>query len=265
MRQRERFFLVFFIFILISVVIFLLSTGGHLKFASSLLEKIASPVGRSAYSAFHKLPFVSENEQAKKMNDKNLSLIAQLSEIEKLKRENSALLDQFQTAKPKSKNILPANIVGVPSFIPGITTPANFILDKGHEDKVKVGYGVVLKNNLIGKVIKTSSHLSKVEIIVNSSSSFTAKTKRDVLGVIKGDGKAMIFSNVLLSENIKVGDLVTTKGDMTLEGIGYPQDLIIGKIKSIDKNPSELFQKARVESFLDFNKLSTVFIILADE
>lgn len=265
MRQRERFFLVFFIFIFLSLIILLLSFGGHLKIASTVLEKIASPVGRGVYAAFHKLPFVSENEQTKKLKDKNLSTVVLLAEIEKLKKENSALRDQFQTPMPKSINILSANIVGVPSFIPGVTTPANFILDKGYEDKVRVGYGVVLKNHLIGRVVKTSPRLSKVELIVNSSSSFTAKTKEDVLGVIKGDGKAMTFSNVLLSENIKVGDLVTTKGDMIMEGIGYPPDLIIGKIKSIDKNPSSLFQKARVESFLDFNKLSIVFIILATE
>ena len=242
----------------------ILSLWGHLKFASLLLEKTVTPLGKGVYTAFHKLPFLSENEEVQKLADINLTLVAQLSEIEKLKKENSALRDQFQTPTPESYTLLPANIVGVPSFIPGITTPANFILDKGREDKVKVGYGVVLKDNLIGKVVKTSSSLAKVEIIVNNSSSFTAKTG-DVLGVIKGEGKTMTLGNVLLSENIKTGDLVTTKGDMTLEGIGYPPNLIIGKIVSIDKNPSELFQKARVESFVNFNKLSIVFIILAAE
>lgn len=265
MRQRERFLFVFFIFILISIVIFLLSLGGNLKFASSILEKLASPIGGTIFTVFHKLPFISESEQTKKLKDKNLNLAVLLLEIEKLKKENSALRDQFQTPKPKSDNLMPANIIGSHGFIPGITTPSNFILDKGELDFAKVGEAVVYKNNLIGKVAKTSSRLSRVEIIVNSSSSFTAKTQGDVLGVIKGDGKAMTFSNVLLSENIKVGDLVTTKGDITIEGIGYPQDLIIGKIISIDKNPSSLFQKARVESFVNFNKLFMVFIIMTNE
>lgn len=264
MRQRERFFLVFFIFILISVVILIFSLAGRLKFASSILEKIASPIGGGLYSIFHNLPFVSESVQTKKLKDTNLDLINQFSEIERLKKENSALRDQFQTPNPKNYSLMPANIIGSPSFIPGITTPSNFILDKGASDNIKIGYAVIFKNNLIGKVVQISSHLSKVELIVNNSSSFTAKTENGALGVIKGDGRGMTFENVLLSENIKVGDIVTSKGDVNFRGIGYPPDLIVGKIQAIDKNPSSLFQKARVESFVDFNKLLMVFILLGD-
>jgi len=265
MRQRERFFFVFFVFILISVVIFLLSLGGHLKLVASILEKRTSQIQGITFSIFHKLPVVSESVKTKKQKDTNLDLIKQLLEIEKLKKENSALRDQFQTPNPKSYNLLPAQIIGAPSFIPGITIPTNFILDKGEEDKVKVGYTVVFKNNLIGKVVKMSPNLAKVELIVNNSSSFTAKTQNGSLGVTKGDGKTMILDNVLLSDNIKVGDIVTTKGDIDLKGIGYPSDLIVGKIMSVDKNPSALWQKARVESFVDFNKLSAVFIIVVVE
>lgn len=262
MRQRERFLFVFFIFILISIVIFLLSLGGNLKFSSSILEKLASPIGGTIFTVFHRLPFISESEQTKKLKDKNLNLAVLLLEIEKLKKENSALRDQFQTPKPKSYSLLPANIIGAPSFIPGVTTPTNFILDKGQQDKVQIGHAVLFKNNLIGKIIETSSNLSKVELIVNNNSLLTAKTKGGAVGVIKGDGKAMTLDNVLLSENIKVGDIVTTKGDITLKRIGYPPDLIVGKIMSVDKNPSSLFQKARVESFVNLNKLYMVFILM---
>lgn len=265
MRQRERFFLVFFIFTFVSLIILALSLGGHFKIASELLEKTVSPLARGVYTVFHKLPFVSESVQTRKLKDTNLNLTNQLLAIEKLKKENSALLDQFQTPKPKSYNLMPAQIIGAPGFIPGITIPTNFILDKGREDKVKVGLGVVFKNNLIGKVIQISSNLSKAEVIVNNSSSFTAKTQNGALGIIKGDGKTMTLDNVLLSESIKVGDIVLTKGDITFTGTGYPSDLIVGKIMSIDKNPSSLFQKARVESFVDFNKLFMVFIIMANE
>ena len=240
----------------------LLSLGGHLKIASLLLEKIASPVGSVVYSVFHKLPFVSEDQQTKKLTDKNLSVVVQLSEIQKLKKENSALRDQFQTSEPKSYSLLPASIIGAPSFIPGVTTPTNFIVDKGQQDKVKIGHAVLFKNNLVGKIIETSSNLSKVELIVNNNSLLTAKTQEGAVGVIKGDGRGMTLDNVLLSENIKVGDLVTTKGDIIFNGLGYPQDLIVGKIMSVDKNPSSLFQKARVESFVNLNKLYMVFIIM---
>lgn len=70
----------------------------------------------------------------------------------------------------------------------------------------------------------------------------------------------MILDNVLLSETLKVGDVVLTNGDIDQNGKGLPPDLIVGKITSVDKNPSALFQKADVVSFVDFSKLSTLFV-----
>jgi cell shape-determining protein MreC len=56
--------------------------------------------------------------------------------------------------------------------------------------------------------------------------------------------------------------LVLTNGDVGLNGSGFPPDLIVGKITSIEKKPSALFQKAEVESFLDFSKITAVFVII---
>jgi rod shape-determining protein MreC len=159
--------------------------------------------------------------------------------------------------------LLPANIVGAPSFIPGISTPETFIIDKGTSDGVKVGDAVVYKNNLLGKISKISDSLSEVTLVTNTSSSFTAKTSSSqALGVIKGQGGGqMILDNVLLSDNLKPSDLVLTNGDTNLSGKGYPPDLVVGKIVSVDKKASSLFQRAEVSSFIDFAKITTVFVI----
>ena len=71
----------------------------------------------------------------------------------------------------------------------------------------------------------------------------------------------MILDNVLLTENLKNGDLVLTKGDVNLNGEGFLPGLIVGKIISVEKSPSALFQKAQVEGLVDVTKLSTVFVI----
>ena len=81
-------------------------------------------------------------------------------------------------------------------------------------------------------------------------------------GLIKGQGNGQIvLDNVLLSEKIENGDLVVTGGTKDIEGIGLPPDLVIGKIYALQKNPSALFQKAEVKSFIDSVQLSTLFII----
>jgi len=262
MRRQGRFLLVFFVLLFGSLVILIISLGGGLITGFPILEKAASPIGVRTYSVFHKLLFSLQSKETRRIRNKKLDVVSMQLEIERLKKENAALKDQFQTVNPKSFDLLPAKIVGSPGFIPGITTPVDLIVDKGERDGVRKGDTVVFKNNLVGKIAKISSYLAKVELIFNSSSSFTVKTMaKSVAGIVKGNGNEIILNNVLPSEEIEVGDIVITKGDMNLAGIGYPPDLVVGEILSIDKNPSNLFQKAKLESFLDFKKLDMVFIL----
>ena len=161
---------------------------------------------------------------------------------------------------------MPSKIVGAPGFIPGVTTPANFILDKGAKDNVEVGDSVVVKNNLIGKVSKVSSRLSKVDVITNSSIVLSAKTISGAIGVVKGGASDKItLDNVLPSQNLKIDELVLTKGDVDIAGSGIPADLVIGKIQSIEKVPTNIFQRAEVKSLINLTKLSIVFIVILPE
>lgn len=227
------------------------------------LEKTTSFVPKTVYGLFQTPPFVYEGKEIERLKRENLELVSKLVDQKKLEEENAALLSQFQTQDVRVDNLLPARIVGAPGFIPGVTTPPNLIVDKGEKDNVKVGQSVVFKNNLIGKVIKVSYYLSKVELVTNTSFAFPIETENGASGIVRGRGEdKMTLDNVLPSENLKIGDLVLTKGDMNIEGIGIPRNLIVGKIQSIEKVPTAIFQKAEVKSLIDFNKLLIVFILL---
>lgn len=259
MRKSNSFFLAFFVFLLISVLIFGLSKFGILNPISSILQKIASPVQGLTYNATN---FLGTGDKIKKLENENLLLTSMLSDQKKLKDNNSALSDQFQTATPKSITLVSANIIGAPSFIPGISPAEFFIIDKGTADGVSIGQAVIYKNNLVGKITKTNSFLAEVTLITNLKSSFTAKSSANALGVVKGQGAgSLILDNVLLSDQLKPSDLVFTNGDVNLSGVGFPPDLVVGKIAAIDKKASSLFQRADIVSFLDFSKMTTVFVI----
>lgn len=264
MQKKGKFFLSFFIFLLLSIVVLGLSFSGKLSGTLPFLEKTTSFVPKTVYSLFQSLPFVSEGERIKRLKSENLELVAKLAEQEKLLKENAALLSQFQTQETKAYDLLVAEVVGAPGFIPGVTTPSNLILDKGEKDNVKVGNSVVSKNNLIGKVTKVSYFLSKVDLVIHPSVVFPVETINGATGIVKGgEGNKMTLDNVLPSENLKIGDLVLTKGDVDINGIGTAPNLIVGEIKSIEKIPTALFQRAEIKSLLDFNRLSIVFIVVA--
>lgn len=264
MKRKENILPAFFVFLVLSFLFLGLSKVGILNPVSSVFQKIIVPFQSATYTVFNSVTLLGTNVRLKKLETENLTLISMLSDQKKLERENSALSDQFQVSSPNSNTLLSANIVGAPSFIPGVSTPETFIIDKGTQDGVKIGEAAIYKNNLLGKITKSNDSLSEVTLVTNSSMSFTAKTSSsEVLGVIKGQGGGdMILDNVLLSDNLKPLDLILTNGDTSLNGSGYPPNLVVGKIVSVDKKASSLFQRAEVSSFIDFSKITTVFIIV---
>jgi rod shape-determining protein MreC len=148
-------------------------------------------------------------------------------------------------------------------FIPGYPLPDEITIDKGKGDGVMEGQVVVVKNNVIGRVEKTSEHISLVELLTKENVSLTAVTSETgALGVAKGQGEGgLIIDNVLLSESLKVGDLVLSKGSVDGSGRGAPPNLVIGKIHSVEKKASALFQTAKLDSLIKITNISTVFIL----
>jgi rod shape-determining protein MreC len=264
MKRKSNFLPAFVVVFFLCVLILVLNSLGSLKSISSFFEKEASSIQLITFRIFQKLPFVSEDTRIKELEDKNLEFLSKISDYEKVKRENQALSDQFQTAYPQSTELLKVNIIGASAFVPGVSIPDIFVVDRGAKNNLKVGMAIVIKDNLVGIISKVSENLSEVNTVNNALVSFTAKTEGGVVGIIKRE-EGLTLDNILLSENLSKGELVLTKGDVDSNGVGIPPNLIVGKIISIEKKPSELFQKAKVESFVDFVHLSTVFVYVENK
>ena len=227
------------------------------------LEKTTSFAPKTVYGWFQNLPFIPKDKEIEKLKNENLELVSKLLDQEKLMKENAALLSQFQTEGLGNDSLLPAQIVGAPGFVPGVTEPEEIILNKGERDNVRVGSGVVFQNNLVGKITKVSYYLSKADLVTNPSIALPVQTFSGVLGVVRGEGEDKItLENVLPSEHLKIDDLILTKGDLDINGIGIPPNLVVGRIESIEKIPAAIFQKAELKSLLDFDRLSVVFIVV---
>jgi rod shape-determining protein MreC len=57
--------------------------------------------------------------------------------------------------------------------------------------------------------------------------------------------------------SVQVGDLVLTSG----LGGGYPPNLLIGQISGLRSRDQDLFQRATVQSVVDFSQLEIVLVI----
>jgi rod shape-determining protein MreC len=191
-------------------------------------------------------------QQLQQENDQLRSQLAQMQEVQK---DNQALHDQFITSNPSPHKLLPVEVIG--------DQQNALLIDNGEQEGIHTGDVVVVKDNLIGKVSETTPHISLVMLLSDPSTSFTAETaKTSARGIVKAqDGGNSIFDNVVLTDKLETNDVVMTKGGLDGHGKGYPPDLIVGKIVSVDKQASSLFQSARIQSLVDISQLRMVFVM----
>ncbi|HVF69867.1 MAG TPA: rod shape-determining protein MreC [Xanthomonadales bacterium] len=252
MQKKKNFFPTFLILLTLSILLIILSRAGYLNGLNSILERGTVPLQRLVFGVISGPQNLSDADRLRAENSKILS---ELMKQKELIRENQALRDQFRTANPSPQKLLPAHVVG--------QKIDQIIIDRGSDDGVEKGDIVVFKDNLVGKISKSSARISVVDLPVSQNIFLTAKVlNSSTQGAVKGGENGIILDNVVLSEKLEKGELVVTKGDVNEEGVGFPPDLIIGKIISVNKKASNLFQTAEVKSLLDFSKIEMVFVII---
>lgn len=257
MQKSFGFFLVFiFLLSFSSALVFLFRNNAQVP-GGGVFNDIFSPVRRSVVG------MVTKDEKESSLQQENDKLRKELLDQQKSMADLKALRDQFETQKIRSNTLLPAAIVGMKGFVPGVSLPEGLILARGSQDGVRVGQVVVYQDNVIGKIGKTTETTALVNLLYSENSTINAKTLHtNAIGLIRGLGQGvMSMEGVVLSEKLEKGDEVLTKGDEDLDKTGYPPDLVIGKIVSVDKKASNLFQTAQVESLVPITKLTTVFIM----
>lgn len=258
MQKRTSILPIGLFFLIISIVFFSLHQQ---RFVFLTLETVVQPLQKMVYSTVMHFGGFKKGEKQK---EKEIDKVLLVSHQAVVGREMQALRDQFETTNPSSQQLLPAHVIGLVGYIPGISRPTGMIVDKGETDKVVSGLAVVYKNNLVGQVTRVTKRRSEIALLTKNDLSFTGKTLKDnVNGLVRIESSEIFFKNVLLSDKIVKTDIVVTKGDQDVSGKGFPPDIVVGKITAIDKKPSALFQSAKLESFLDPLILNTVFIFLS--
>lgn len=250
---------VFFLFLSFFLYTLSFTSVGH--FLTGLLDTAVKPVRLTLFSAY--AAGKGELSELQKLREENAELTAQLAKFQSQAKEMQALRDQFQTTMPQSSDLLPAKIIGLKAFLPGISLPEQIIIDKGVKDGVKTNDALVYKNNLIGKIVIANDHVSLVDLVFKKGFSVTATTTgTNALGIGKGQGQGdVLLDNVVLSDNLTKGDIVVTKGSTDSDESGIPPNLVIGKIMSVDKKASNLFQTAEVQPLVDITRIATLFVV----
>jgi len=133
------------------------------------------------------------------------------------------------------------------------------ILDKGTEDGIKEGMGVITSKGVIGIISVCDQHYCKVKSLLDPDIKVSGKLLKDNnLGLVSWGGQRP--SRVNMTElpthtEIAVGDTIVTSGYSAL----FPQGIPIGKVHSSKSDGVSVM--AVLELFENFHSLQYVYIV----
>ncbi|MBA4422575.1 MAG: rod shape-determining protein MreC [Syntrophus sp. (in: bacteria)] len=136
------------------------------------------------------------------------------------------------------------------------------LINKGTAEGLRVGLPVLADQGVVGRIIETSWHASRVLLMIDENSNIDALIQRSrAQGILQGAGPAGCnLKYISRVEDIQAGDVVLTSG---LAGV-FPKGLLLGVVTGASRREGGLFQKIDVSPAVDFSKLEDVLALIFD-
>lgn len=252
-RKKIIYTLIFLIFL--SIVIFIFKNSPPIQFTQGVVQDVFMVPKSFFYSIGKNEKKESEADLKKQIRNLEQKIIG----FEIMKSDNNALKSQFATSGETTQSMVAARIIGSQG---DSSKPHQFIINVGSNKGIKKSMTVVFEKYLVGKIDEVTKNYSVVATPYNPKFQVLAKLPdTNANGIVIGRSDLMLFDGVIITDLLKNGGVVVTKGEVDKNGVGVVPDIIIGKISSISKRETAPFQSAQLSPLIIYNKLTTVFVI----
>lgn len=251
LRLIQRFHLTF-LFILLEAVALLLLVN-HNNYQRTRFYNSGNIV---AGSIFEKASTLNDYFNLKNINT---DLAAENTMLKNL------ILHQIKTPADSaisfSDSLIGENFRFVPARVINISVNKlrNYItLNKGSQDGIKPEMGIIAPRGVVGKVVQCSDHYSVVIPIINPQLRISTKiAKNGFFGSLVWDGydpRYAYLEEIPYHVPLEVGDKLITSG---FSGT-FPEGIVVGFVKEVERVTGENFYNIRVELSVDFHNISHV-------
>lgn len=267
LREHKIFSTVVAIIIVLVIIIFAsFASGGGSNVLGDSFRTIINTIEKPFVSAgnsikenvtgiFSYKKLQEENDKLREENEKlkenNNNLALQKSELEQLKDLSESF--DFEPFK-ETGSAIAANIIAVDNSMAYST----FTVDVGKNKGIKVGSIVVDGNGLVGEVKKVEADTAKIESIlsINKNVSFIVRNKKNVSGIVHGDGNRQLEGYLLNSNaNAVEGDIIVTTGRGK-----YPKGIVIGKLDKVEFDNNTQLKEIKVRPTAKITSMQKVAI-----
>ena len=252
------------VLVLIVIGILVLALGGYL---APLSRYILSPIVSAQtwlsirFQAIQN--YIDAPQDLARLQQRNAELEAEVSrlqtEIIELKQQITqtrvleALVD-FARVNPENQYVA-AQVIG--------RDPSPFlqyvIINRGSDDGLRRGMPVVTQQGLVGRVEAVTAGAARVQLITDAGSNVNVNLEPSkARAVLQGDVTGELSLDMISqSAQVNIGDLVLTSG----LGGNFPANILIGQVSNVRSRDNDLFQRAAVQSSIDFSQLEIVLVI----
>jgi rod shape-determining protein MreC len=196
------------------------------------------------------------------VRQENERLLAELARVKadqarmaELEQENRHLTELLELREVLGVDAIAASVIG--SDATGLSH--TLVLGQGSSSGLKPGMAVLSNEGVVGRIVATSPHASRVLLIDDHNSALDGLDQRSrARGIVAGvvdDG--VIMKYVDRSEDIKTFDTIVTSG---LDGI-FPRGLLVGTVSGVHREGPGLFLTVQLAAAVHFRELEQVLVV----
>lgn len=174
---------------------------------------------------------------------------AQLSQLDQLKVENEKLRELLNSSdRTLEPVVITSPILSLAQ--PAVGLPAS----QEAAEIVTSGSPVLVQNTLVGLIGRLGQSIAYVDLLRQKEvHPILAETNTGVQGIVQGDGRRVLFTEVPIEAELEAGQRIVTSGQ---EGIN--KGLYIGEIQSIQSGASAAVKTAVVQQYVSFYEADVV-------
>lgn len=170
-------------------------------------------------------------------------------------RENARYRRLLEFRAQADWKVIPAEVIGreLGPWSRGL------LLDKGTEAGIRQGMAVLTSVGLVGRISEAGSNSSRVALLTDPHFRVMGRLpETSVAGLVSGGPSGECLINYLpLDQEFKEGQSLSTSGGKSFAPSGIP----IGVIRKVWKDPSQMYQTARVQPAVRLGAVDEVLVV----
>ncbi|NCN03954.1 MAG: hypothetical protein GW942_02675 [Candidatus Pacebacteria bacterium] len=241
--------------LLMVIIIFVFDSFGLSVYLENTLGSVVRPVrifSNKLVSSFEK-PFfivrksINSARKVQMLENRYSQSLAQLSDLEELEKENQDLRNVLENSDRQARDII------ISSPVVSHVGPS---IGAGKKDGVETGDLIFVAQTLVGRISDVNDNYSRVQLVYQKDFiPLVAQTSDGIKGLIKGDGRKVIFTEVISEDNPIAESRINTVGQ-----IGVDRGLFIGQVGKEISQPSDSVKSFSVTQYTDFYQANVVEI-----